>query len=72
MEVSQLSRDLKYVEANGVTLSIDERMRLDLATQVLVSELPDYASSIQLWGKIRGKDHNLMIDSKPSYQLSAI
>ena len=30
MEVSRLESELKYVEINGCTLSIDERMRIDI------------------------------------------
>ena len=31
MEVENIDNHLKYVNANGVTLSIDEKMNLDLA-----------------------------------------
>ena len=31
MEVSQIANHLKYVNANGVTLNIEERLNLDLS-----------------------------------------
>lgn len=55
MEVSRIQSDLKYVEANGVTLSVEERMKLDLAFEVLRNELPSHAGSLYFWGKVRGK-----------------
>lgn len=54
MEVSQLAAQLKYVEANGCTLSIEERTRLDLAIEVLRNDLPAHAGELFFWGKIRG------------------
>lgn len=35
MEVSRISAELKFIEANGVTLNIEERTRLSLAIQEL-------------------------------------
>lgn len=35
MEVENLESHLKYVNANGVTLNIDERLNLDLSLQKL-------------------------------------
>jgi len=54
METSRLASELKYVEANGVTLSIEERMQLDLAFETLCSDLPSHAGKLFFWGKIRG------------------
>lgn len=54
MEVSKLSTEFKYVEANGCTLNVDERARLDLAFQTLKGDLPS-DTRLYFWGKIRGK-----------------
>ena len=53
MEVENISTHMKYVNANGVTLSIDERMHLDLALQKLQIELGH--EELLFWGKINGK-----------------
>ena len=55
MEVSRLQSDLKYIEANGVTLSIEERIQLELALANLRTDLPSSAGKLFFWGKIRGK-----------------
>lgn len=55
MEVARLQSDLKYVEINGVTLSIEEKIQIDLACQTLQTELPAHAGSLYFWGKVRGK-----------------
>ena len=54
MEVSKLTQELKHVEANGCTLSIEERTRLDLAIEILKGDLPAHAGELYFWGKIRG------------------
>ena len=53
MDISKLASELKYVEINGVTLNIDERMRLDLGCMELANEIK--VNKMYFWGKIRGK-----------------
>jgi hypothetical protein len=53
MEVENLENHLKYVNANGVTLSIDERLNLDLALQKL--QLDFGFEELNFWGKVNGK-----------------
>lgn len=53
MEVENISTHLKYINANGVTLSIDERMNLDLSLQKL--QLDFNFEELLFWGKINGK-----------------
>jgi len=55
MEVSKIATELKYVELNGCTLNLEERIQLDLAVEALATELPQGGSPLYLWGKIRGK-----------------
>ena len=55
MELSRLSSELKYVEINGVTLNIDERMRLDLGCMELANDIKN--NKLCFWGKIRGKSN---------------
>ena len=55
MEVSKISTELKYIETNGRTLNVEERIRLDLAFETLAKDLPTTASPLYLWGKISGK-----------------
>lgn len=53
MEVEQISNHLKYLNCNGVTLNIEERLNLELATKKLSS---DYEfEELLFWGKIIGK-----------------
>lgn len=54
MEVSKLTSELKYVEASGSTLNIDERAHLMLALATLQSDLAT-EQPFFFWGKIRGK-----------------
>jgi hypothetical protein len=55
MEVSKIQSELKYIEANGCTLNIEEKIKLDLAFETLAKDLPKTATPLYLWGKIRGK-----------------
>jgi hypothetical protein len=55
MEVSRIQSELKYIEMNGLTLSTEEKIQLDLAFETLCNDLPQYASELYFWGKIRGK-----------------
>ena len=56
MEVSKLSCELKHIEsANGCTLNVEERARLDLAFETLKNDLPSQETTIFFWGKIRGR-----------------
>lgn len=54
MEVSKLTSEIKYVEANGCTLNIDERSHLMLALATLQTDLAT-EQPFFFWGKIRGK-----------------
>ena len=53
MEASTICENLKYLAENGVTLSIDERMHLELALVQLQEKL--CFEELQFWGKISGK-----------------
>ena len=53
MDCCKLASELKYVEINGVTLNIDERMRLDLGCMELANDIK--ADKMYFWGKVRGK-----------------
>ena len=53
MEASTICDNLKYLAENGVTLSIDERMHLELALVELQEKLS--FEELQFWGKISGK-----------------
>jgi hypothetical protein len=55
MEASRIQSELKHLEMNGVTLSIEEKIQLDLSFQTLSNDLPQHATSLFFWGKIRGK-----------------
>jgi radial spoke head protein 9 len=52
MEVEQISNHLKYINCNGVTLNIEERMHLNLSLHKLHN---DYNfEELLFWGKING------------------
>jgi hypothetical protein len=53
MEVENLESHLKYVNTNGVTLNIDERLNLDLALQKL--HLDFNFEELLFWGKVNGE-----------------
>ena len=53
MEYTSIRDHLKYINANGLTLSIDERLNLDLALQKL--QLDFGFEELLLWGKVTGK-----------------
>lgn len=55
MKVSKISSELKYVEINGCTLSIEERCRLELGCEELRRNIECEDSALYFWGKIRGK-----------------
>ena len=57
MEYTAIRDHLKYINANGLTLSIDERLNLDLALQKL--QLDFGFEELLLWGKVTGKDETL-------------
>lgn len=52
MEISNIDTHLKYINANGVTLSVDERMNLNLSLQKL--QLDFNFEELLFWGKISG------------------
>jgi radial spoke head protein 9 len=52
MEVDQIANHLKYINCNGVTLNIEERMNLNLSLHKLHN---DYIfEELLFWGKING------------------
>jgi hypothetical protein len=53
MEIEQLSNHLRYLNCNGVTLNIDERLNLDLALKKLQIDF-DF-EELLFWGKVNGK-----------------
>jgi len=55
MDTDYLPAQLKYIEVNGCTLSIEERCQLELAFTTLKKDLPAHARKLFFWGKIRGK-----------------
>eukprot|EP00352_Strombidinopsis_acuminata_P008199 CAMPEP_0176372962 /NCGR_PEP_ID=MMETSP0126-20121128/25728_1 /TAXON_ID=141414 ORGANISM="Strombidinopsis acuminatum, Strain SPMC142" /NCGR_SAMPLE_ID=MMETSP0126 /ASSEMBLY_ACC=CAM_ASM_000229 /LENGTH=50 /DNA_ID=CAMNT_0017732955 /DNA_START=31 /DNA_END=183 /DNA_ORIENTATION=- len=50
MEVSNLKNHLKYLEINGCTLNIEEKAKLGLAFEELISDLKN--EELFFWGKI--------------------
>ena len=60
MEISKLENELKYVEINGCTLSVEERMRINLGCEELQNQLG--GGCLHFWGKIRGKGYKKLID----------
>lgn len=55
MEVSKITTELKFIELNGCTLNLEERIQIDLAVESLATDLSKGGSPLYLWGKIRGK-----------------
>lgn len=53
MDVETFQEHLKFVNLNGVTLNIDERMQLSLAFAKLQNDLK--LDNLSFWGKIIGK-----------------
>ncbi len=53
MEYTSIRDHLKYINANGLTLSIDERLNLDLSLQKLQVDFG--FEELLLWGKVTGK-----------------
>jgi len=53
MEHSVIRDQIKYINANGLTLSLEERMNLDLSLQKLQVDFS--FEELLLWGKITGK-----------------
>lgn len=53
MEIENISNHLKYINCNGITFSIEERLQLDLALQKLQNDFN--FEELLLWGKINGK-----------------
>ena len=54
MDVENFDSTLKYVNINGVTLNIDERIQLKLSIGQLQCDLK--VDKVWLWGKITGKN----------------
>lgn len=59
MEYTAIRDQLKYINANGITLNLDERMNLDLALQKLQLDLG--FEELLFWGKINGTFLTLLI-----------
>lgn len=53
MEHSVIRDQIKYINANGLTLSLEERMNLDLSLQKL--QVDFNFEELLLWGKVTGK-----------------
>lgn len=53
MEIENFESHLKYVNCNGVTLNIEERLNLDLSLQKL--QLDFNFEELLFWGKVNGK-----------------
>lgn len=56
MEYTAIRDHLKYINANGLTLSLEERMNLDLSLQKL--QLDFSFEELLLWGKVTGRYHH--------------
>ena len=54
MNYRTLSKDLKHLGAHGVTLSLDEQMKVNMAIMQCIVAKHQY-EDVQLWGKIEGK-----------------
>jgi hypothetical protein len=54
MEYTAIRDQLKYINANGITLNLDERMNLDLALQKLQLDLG--FEELLFWGKLNGNN----------------
>jgi len=52
MDYRSLNNNMKYLTPNGITLNVDERMRLQLALNQLQCEIP--FEELLLWGKLEG------------------
>ena len=53
MELSKVSKNLKYLAPNGVTLNTEENMQVQCALATLQCEME--FEEIYLWGKVEGK-----------------
>ena len=53
MDVENFDYTLKYINLNGVTLNIEEKLQLKLSLSQLQSDLN--LDNILFWGKIIGK-----------------
>ena len=53
MDYRNINNSIKYLAPNGITLNVDERMRVQLALGQLQCEIP--FEELMLWGKIEGK-----------------
>lgn len=63
MDIEEFDSQLKYININGVTLNIEERMQLQLAFQQLQNDI--IADEVLFWGKITGRDFiNCILNNK--------
>ena len=56
MDYRNINNSIKYLAQNGITLNVDERMRVQLALGQLQCEIP--FEELMLWGKIEGKSYS--------------
>lgn len=52
MEVEQFEKNLKYVNLNGITLNLEEKLELKLSLNQLQIDLK--LENLYLWGKVQG------------------
>jgi len=62
MDVENFDYTLKYINLNGVTLNIDERLQLKLSLAQLQQDLS--LDSVLLWGKIVGKCSSISLSDE--------
>ena len=62
MDVENFDYTLKYINLNGVTLNIDERLQLKLSLAQLQQDLS--LDSVLLWGKIVGKYSSISLSDE--------
>ena len=52
MEVDQIANHMKYINCNGVTFGLEERLNLELALAKLQNDFN--FEEVLLWGKVTG------------------
>ena len=65
MDVETFQEQLKYINLNGVTLNIEEKMNIQLAFAQLKSDFK--LENLYFWGKIVGKLHPKLISDWPFF-----
>ena len=59
MEVDQIANHLKFINCNGVTFNLEERLNLELALAKLQNDFN--FEEILLWGKVTGNKFSILI-----------